>query len=890
MPQQLYSSQGGPVSLGARLGQGGEGAVYEVIDRAGFVAELYHKAVSAEKAEKLSAMVALKTERLLKLSAWPVDALYEQPGGQLKGFLMPRVQGHKDIHILYGVKSRHSEYPEARWPFLIHAAANVARAFAVIHEHGHVIGDVNHGGVVVSDTATVMLVDTDSFQVTANGRKYLCEVSVPIHTPPELQGVPFTGVVRTPEHDAFGLAVIIFQLLFMGRHPFSGAFIGRGDMPLEKAIVEYRFAYGAGANARQMKQPPGTLPLEAVSRPVAELFERAFLQGGARPRAEEWVGRLGVLSSSLRQCAKNSGHNYLKTLGSCPWCEIEARSGIVLFFPVYVAGVATAGGTFNITAVWARIAAVEAPGPLPQLPAVTTANLTPSPAASEIKKRRTARSVIAAVALAVTGTVLLAIPLGAGATFVLIVMAGVAAVSIAGGADSSGLRDFRAAKEDAEKKWRDVEQRWRTMGGEDPRFHTQRRELESKKAEYQNLPNFRQRKLQQLEREIHQRQLTKYLDGFRIDKARISGIGHARMITLRSYGIETAADVTSNAILSVHGFGPAYTAKLLAWRDSIERRFVFDPTRGVDPADRQAVEREVDGIRLKLEQELRSGESELRRITEQAKASRSALFSTAEAASKAIGQSEADLVAAKAAVSLVPAYAVLGAALLAVLPLKADFSVDNRRPVAGAYPTPAPTTAPAANTNLNPAPEQTLAAAKAAYDQGVAATRSGKPAEAAEAFARAVTLKPDYAEAQHELGYALFRQGKYDDAIAALKQARTLRPKFAETHRVMGQAYEAKGDWAAAAKAYGEAVFLEPRHAPTQYNYGRALKKSGDQDSALQAMEQAVKLKPDWAAAHYELGLLYLETGEPEMAVQEQEKLIELNPKLAEQLLRKIQE
>jgi len=854
------------------------------------VAKVYHQIESAERAEKLSAMVALKTERLLRLTAWPVDVLSERPNGSVKGFVMPKAQGYKDVHFLYGVKTRHAEYPEARWPFLIHAAANVARAFAVIHDHGHVIGDVNHGGVLVSDDATVKLVDCDSFQVAVNGRKYLCEKGVSTHTPPELQGRPFRGVVRTTDHDAFGLAIIIFQLLFMGRHPFSGAFIGRGDMPLEKAIAEYRFAYGAGASARQMKQPPGTLPLEAVSRPVAELFERAFLQGGTRPRAEEWVGRLGGLSSSLRQCAKNSGHHYLKTLASCPWCEIEARSGIVLFFPVYVAGVATAGGAFNITAVWARIAAVEAPGPLPQLPAVIAANFSPSQAAARIKKRRSARSVIAAVALAVACTVLLAIPLGAGATFILIVMAGVAAVSFAGGADSSGLRDFRVAKEEAEKKWRDVEQRWRTMGGEDQRFHGRRRELESMKAEYQDLPNLRQRKLQHLERELRQRQFTKYLDGFRIDKARIPGIGHARMITLRSYGIETAADVTSNAILSVHGFGPAYTAKLLAWRDSIERRFVFNPTLGVDPADRQAVEREVDAARVKLEQELRSGESELRRITEQARSSRGTLLSAAEAASKATRQAEADLAAAKATASLVPAYAVLGAALLAVLPLKADFSGLNRRPVAGPASTPSTAAAPATNSNLSPSSGQTLAAAKAAYEQGVAATRSAKFVEAAEAFSRAVALKPDYPEAQHELGYALFRQGRYDDAIAALRQARTLRPKYAETHRVMGQAYEAKGDWAAAAKAYGEAVFLEPGHATTQYNYGRALKKSGDQDSALQAIEQAVKLKPDWAAAHYELGLLYLETGEPDMAIQEQGRLTELNPKLAEQLLRKIQE
>ena len=77
MSQQLYSSQGSPVRLGARIGQGGEGTVHDAADHDGLVAKLYHKPVQPEKAAKLSSMVALKTERLLRLSAWPVDTLHE---------------------------------------------------------------------------------------------------------------------------------------------------------------------------------------------------------------------------------------------------------------------------------------------------------------------------------------------------------------------------------------------------------------------------------------------------------------------------------------------------------------------------------------------------------------------------------------------------------------------------------------------------------------------------------------------------------------------------------------------------------------------------------------------------------------------------------------------
>jgi DNA-binding helix-hairpin-helix protein with protein kinase domain len=530
MSQQFYSSEGKPISLGRKLGQGGEGVVLEVSSQSALVAKIYHNAATSEKTAKLTAMVRLKTERLLTLSAWPINTLHEKPGGAVKGFIMPKVVDHQDIHILYGIKSRHAEYPEARWPFLIQAAANVARAFSVIHEHGHIIGDVNQGGVVVSKSATVRLVDCDSFQVSANGHRYLCEVGVPTHTPPELQDRSFKGVVRTQDHDAFGLAVIIFQLLFMGRHPFSGAFLGRGDMPLERAIKEFRFAYGPGATARQMKQPPATLPLDAVSAPLVNLFERAFLTSGARPRAQEWIDPLADLAKSLKQCSQNSGHSYLRTLSACPWCKIEGQSGIVVFFPIYVVGVATATGSFNIAAIWTQIENVPVPGPLPALPVKGSISVTPSPRATQVKRARRLRSYISTIALAAVFIVLLALPLGGGVIFFLILLATIGAVAFARTGENDSAHELQRAKQDAERTWSDIQRRWSTQDASQ-RFSSKIAELKTRKTEYQNLATVLQRKLQQLEKEVYQRQLERFLDGYRIDQTRISGIGHARKIT-----------------------------------------------------------------------------------------------------------------------------------------------------------------------------------------------------------------------------------------------------------------------------------------------------------------------------------------------------------------------
>lgn len=878
MSQQFYSSEGKLISLGRKLGQGGEGAVLEVSSQSDLVAKIYHNAASPEKTAKLTAMVTLRTERLLKLSAWPINTLHEQPGGAAKGFLMPKVVDHQDIHILYGIKSRHTEYPEARWPFLIQAAANVARAFSVIHEHGHVIGDVNQGGVVVSKSATVRLVDCDSFQVSVNGHRYLCEVGVPTHTPPELQDRSFKGVVRTQDHDAFGLAVIIFQLLFMGRHPFSGAFLGRGDMPLERAIKELRFAYGPGAAARQMKQPPATLPLEAVSAPLVHLFERAFLTSGARPRAQEWIDPLVDLAKNLKQCSQNSGHSFLSTLSACPWCKIEGQSGIVVFFPIYMAGVATAGA-FNIVAIWTQIENVPVPAPLPALPVKTSIAVTPSARAAQIKRARSFRSYVSTIAFAAVSIVLLAVPLGGGVTFFLILLATIGAVVFARTGENDSAHELQRTKQDAERTWSDIQRLWSTQDVSQ-RFSSKLAELKTKKTEYQNLATVLQRRLQQLEKEVYQRQLERFLDGYRIDKAQISGIGHARKITLRSYGLETAADITLNAVLSVPGFGPTYASKLLVWRSSIEQRFIFDPKRGVDPQDKRTVETEIQNRRAKLEQELRNGVTVLLQLSAQVHSTHSGLRKSADIAVKNLAQAEADLGAGNAAFSLIPLAVVFVVAIWAVALLRTNTSSPPVNFTGVSTPS------PSKKTELGGAlsPQQTIAQAKSAYDNGVALVKAKKFSEAEAAYMQATTLRSDFAEAYHELGYVRFKLEKFDEAIAALTQAHTLRPKYAETSRVLGQVYEAKENWSEAAKYYREAAVIQPKHALTQYNLGRALKKNGDLDSAIQAMQDAVKLKPDWAAAHYELGLLYVETGEPDMAREEYTILTTLDQKLADKL------
>jgi DNA-binding helix-hairpin-helix protein with protein kinase domain len=330
IPGVFHTSQSETVRLGARIGTGAEGEVYEIQDQSDLVAKVYHEPPPPEKAEKLVALSRLGNERLFNLSAWPVSTLSQEPDGEILGFVMKKISQAEEVHALHSPKSRLQKFPEASWTFLIYVAANIARAVAAIHEHGLVIGDVNPKNILVTRKATVYLLDVDSFQVTAEGRTYRCEGGFPEYTPPELQGVAFRDVDRAQEHDSFGLAVVIFQLLFLGRHPYSGQYLGAGEMPLERAIRESRFAYGVDSEARKMRQPPGTLALDSMPSLIVRLFRRAFLSTD-RPGAREWVERLDELAKALKKCGQHSGHYYYRELSDCPWCGIESHARVRLF-------------------------------------------------------------------------------------------------------------------------------------------------------------------------------------------------------------------------------------------------------------------------------------------------------------------------------------------------------------------------------------------------------------------------------------------------------------------------------------------------------------------------------------------------------------------------------
>jgi DNA-binding helix-hairpin-helix protein with protein kinase domain len=328
---------------GPLLGRGGEASIYAVPGRADLAAKIYHNP-SDEHGGKLEAMLAAPPVAPPQPGqhvtvAWPVRRLLEPPpssppnlggeegGGRVIGYLMPRIDKVHLIWEIYNPGVLREICPHFHYGSLLRTARNLAAAVQTLHECGYVVGDLNESNVLVTSESLVTLIDVDSYQAPGSDRLYRCRVGRPEYTPPELQGVSFTDVDRLPEHDAFALAVLIFQLLMRGIHPFAGR-SGAGEpdsIPARIAAGHWPYAWLRSSPLRPSPHAPPwfTLP-PSVQELLRRCFEDAHAEPDLRPSAAQWQHALEEAEHELTRCPRDGQHVFPRRLDHCPWCTTQS--------------------------------------------------------------------------------------------------------------------------------------------------------------------------------------------------------------------------------------------------------------------------------------------------------------------------------------------------------------------------------------------------------------------------------------------------------------------------------------------------------------------------------------------------------------------------------------
>lgn len=537
---------GAPVQTGERIGRGGEGEVYAIAGDATSAVKLYLKPDVAHEA-KIGSMIAVRLAEKCTSAAFP-QQLVHHSDGSFAGFTMRRVGDSQPVFELFATGSRRERFPRADWAFLVRTAANVARAVAQVHAAGAVIGDINSSGVLVSQRATVTLIDADSFQVDG----HRCRVGMPEYTPPELQNTRFGDVDRTADHDAFGLAVMIFQLLALGRHPYAGVRSLRA-MPLETAITQGRFAYSL---IREVGSKPPTAALSLQNLPLGArtLLEQAFaLRMGPRPSAAEWVGELTLLEAGLVRCRSNTAH-VIPTLGlPCPWCPIEKQLGRPLFAAPLARSVPQPGARTDLHQDVARVVSLarEHAGE----------NILPMWRRSDVKPSK------AAIKLLPGGSVTSALPNAALRTQFAFT-------------NRQSTRAFVERCNDTQATAAQALERWRMDLGI-WEINTRAEKLRQDLVNLDRLKANRSILLARATDRVIASAAVERIRSMPLDAARVPGIGASLSAHLVRHGLATAADVTRDRLKRVPGLGEARSAALLLWRDRVtveaERSLVREP-------------------------------------------------------------------------------------------------------------------------------------------------------------------------------------------------------------------------------------------------------------------------------------------------------------------------
>ncbi|MBS0202441.1 MAG: hypothetical protein JSS49_06030 [Planctomycetes bacterium] len=651
-----FDDRGHLIRLGRKLGAGGEGAVYELPENARLVAKIYHRPLSDEATAKLRAMTLLATPELTRFAALPTATITLVRNGPVAGVLMPRVRGHAEIHTLYSPAHRKTHYPDKDWAFLIHVAMNVAAVFDSLHSKSIVIGDVNQGNVLVSPQGTVTLIDCDSFQVSANGHVYPCEVGVAHFTPPELQGRSFHGVERTVNHDLFGLAILIFHLLCMGRHPYSGRFVGPGEPPpLEKAIEQFRYAYARKSAGSQFVPPPQTLLLPAVMPALSELFERAFTAGsehpGNRPTEEEWYLALRDLKSQLKPCQADIGHKFPNYLGICPWCLLE-RDGSPNFFAsvtAHLVGQREGELTASLDPLWQPLLVLsrQMNACILEKVSFTKWDVTPTPIPDQIEQNQAFARLIRLVAIgsALLLTLTWSIPALLAISSILTIGFGLwwlILIQFYGMGTESRRRENHLAE--AITHLQSLEQEAaRGLEANRLEFARELERLELTKAEIEGLRHRYQADLDGLNLQRERRQLDAFLQSHLISNVHIPLISDWQKSSLESFGIESAYDLNEIRILSIPGFSGTSVAALMDWKKSVTQKFRFRPREKIPNVDRNTILARYLRRREELESVLASGRWSLELLLTQQHELQSRYQQRLEAAALQAKQADADL-------------------------------------------------------------------------------------------------------------------------------------------------------------------------------------------------------------------------------------------------------
>lgn len=230
------------IKLMKEIASGGEGKIFLTNMNDKMLVKVYTKeSLSGEIKYKIEQMsqINIKSRKNKFKIAWPIEPVVNEKE-EFCGFLMERLEG-KTLHEVCFTPAYAKKLNLKRLD-LVNISINLIEAFLYLHYKNIIIGDINPRNILVdiNNGFSIGMIDTDSYQF----KNFSCKVGTLEFTRPTLlrKGVNYNLYRRQPSDDLFSVAVVIFRILMLGKHPYSYA----GGEDVVENMKNGKFPYRVG--------------------------------------------------------------------------------------------------------------------------------------------------------------------------------------------------------------------------------------------------------------------------------------------------------------------------------------------------------------------------------------------------------------------------------------------------------------------------------------------------------------------------------------------------------------------------------------------------------------------------------------------------------------------
>ena len=356
------SINGKEYTLGARLGGGQEGSIFDVVELPKYVIKVINdNGMSKQQRNELYAHLKWLYELGKREDKKDIKQYMTVPKGLLDdelGYIMVKAGEHDSLSKYITVPEIEGEFDvwyrerytlKKRYQIIV----NLFDALRKIHLAGLIFTDLSPNNIMVHKKQNqIVFIDTDNTRKRTDS--YLSVLGTPGYMAPEVYRKPDAKLARennidpkilsnsgriTTESDVFSAAVIAFQLLTLW-HPFIGDEIEEGTPDDETRALEIKTDYIFKAGTSNTSSYALVPQFQELTTPeIRRLFERTFDEGkehpALRPTAEEFLEAFQNALDMIVECP-SCGFSRIYALGEenlCIGCgeTFEKQTMLVIY-------------------------------------------------------------------------------------------------------------------------------------------------------------------------------------------------------------------------------------------------------------------------------------------------------------------------------------------------------------------------------------------------------------------------------------------------------------------------------------------------------------------------------------------------------------------------------